>query len=137
MMRSLSRMILLLAIAAPTLRAQWSAPTAAELSMTAPAEAPGAPAIVLWREQTSEDALHMWSYAESGKIANAAFSFASTPGDHTITLFRNLSVGKPIFRPDEYPEIRSFYARLYAGQSATLILTRAETKSSQTGASGN
>ena len=74
--------------------------------------------------------------AESGKIANAAFSFSSTPGDHTITLFRNLSVGKPIFKPDEYPEIRSSYAKLYAGQSGTLILTRADTKSPQTAISG-
>ena len=60
----------------------------------------------------------------SDKIANAAFSFSSTPGPHSVTLFRNFSVGKPIFKPEEYPELRSFYAKLYAGQGETLILTR-------------
>jgi hypothetical protein len=41
---------------------QWIVPTAAELSMTSIPEVPGAPALFLYKEQTAEDSLRMWSY---------------------------------------------------------------------------
>lgn len=40
---------------------QWTAPTQEELKMTEQREVPGAPAVYLFREETSEDALNMWS----------------------------------------------------------------------------
>ncbi len=41
---------------------QWTAPTAEELAMTSIAEVPGAPAVYLNRQQTTDDGLHMYSY---------------------------------------------------------------------------
>jgi hypothetical protein len=41
--------------------AQWTAPTPEELKMTSQPEVPGAPAVYLFREETTEDNLHMWS----------------------------------------------------------------------------
>ena len=47
--------------ATPLTRAQWTVPTAEELSMTSQPEVPGAPAVYLFREETTEDKLHMFS----------------------------------------------------------------------------
>jgi hypothetical protein len=44
-----------------TARAQWTVPTAEELKMTSQAEAPGAPAVYLFKEEVTDDHLHMWS----------------------------------------------------------------------------
>jgi len=53
---------LLLSLAAPLARAdQWTTPTAEELSMTSQPEAPGAAAVYLYREETTEDSNHMFS----------------------------------------------------------------------------
>jgi hypothetical protein len=41
---------------------QWIAPTPEELSMTSIPQVPGAPALYLYKEQTAEDSLRMWSY---------------------------------------------------------------------------
>ena len=40
---------------------QWTTPTADELSMTSQPEVPGAPAVYLFREETTVDDLHMFS----------------------------------------------------------------------------
>ena len=65
--------------------------------------------------------------ADAGKMGNfAAYSFSSKPGDNAITLFRNLTVGKTFFSPEEYPELRAFYGKLDARQGETLVLTRSE-----------
>ncbi|MBS1816016.1 MAG: DUF3857 domain-containing protein [Acidobacteria bacterium] len=40
---------------------QWTTPTKEELTMTSQPEVPGAPAVYLYREETQEDALNMWS----------------------------------------------------------------------------
>ena len=45
----------------PFARAQWTAPTNEELSMTSQREVPGASAVYLYREETTEDKLHMFS----------------------------------------------------------------------------
>jgi transglutaminase-like putative cysteine protease len=47
--------------ATPLTLAQWTVPTAEELSMTSQSEVPGAPAVYLFREETTEDKLHMFS----------------------------------------------------------------------------
>jgi Domain of Unknown Function with PDB structure (DUF3857)/Transglutaminase-like superfamily len=47
--------------AAPALAQQWIAPTPEELSMTSQPEVPGAPAVYLYREETTNDRLHMFS----------------------------------------------------------------------------
>lgn len=67
---------------------QWTAPTPAELSMTSMPEVPGAPAVVLYREQTTDDGLHMYSYymrvkvlTEGGKdYANISLPFITGNG---------------------------------------------------------
>jgi len=61
--------LLLLALAAPALlRAQFQAPTPEELQMTADPKAPGAAAVYLYREETTDDSLHFHSYYERIKI---------------------------------------------------------------------
>jgi Domain of Unknown Function with PDB structure (DUF3857)/Transglutaminase-like superfamily len=50
-----------LIVASPSAHAQWTAPTAEELSMTTQPEVPGAPAVYLFREETTDDHLHMFS----------------------------------------------------------------------------
>jgi Domain of Unknown Function with PDB structure (DUF3857)/Transglutaminase-like superfamily len=51
----------LLTLASPSARAQWTPPTPEELSMTAQPEVPGAAAVYLFREETTDDHLHMFS----------------------------------------------------------------------------
>ena len=48
-------------LATPFTRAQWTVPTPEELSMTSQPEVPGAAAVYLFREETTEDKLHMFS----------------------------------------------------------------------------
>src|SRR5271156_1371983 len=64
---------------------QWTPPTPEELSMTAQPEVPGAAAVYLFREETTEDDLHMFSIyvrlkvlTEGGKEhANVELGYAS------------------------------------------------------------
>ena len=49
---------------------QWTAPTPEELSMTSQPEVPGAPAVYLFREETTEDNLHMFSIYVRLKVLN-------------------------------------------------------------------
>jgi hypothetical protein len=66
-MRSLALISRRLALAAALLTvphpatAQWTVPTAEELSMTAQPEVPGAAAVMLFHEEITVDKLHMWS----------------------------------------------------------------------------
>jgi hypothetical protein len=54
---------LLVCLSSPLLHAQqWTDPTPAELAMTSIPEVPGAPAVYLDKEETTQDALHMFSY---------------------------------------------------------------------------
>jgi hypothetical protein len=46
---------------APSARCQWTAPTPEELKMTSQPEAPGAPAVYLFKEEITDDSLHDWS----------------------------------------------------------------------------
>jgi transglutaminase-like putative cysteine protease len=59
-----------LLVCATPLRAQtqWTAPTPEELSMTSIPEVAGAPAVILFSEQTAEDNLHMWSFYQRIKV---------------------------------------------------------------------
>jgi hypothetical protein len=79
--------------ATPLTRAQWTVPTAEELSMTSQPEVPGAPAVYLFREETTEDKLHMFStyvrlkvLTERGKkYANVELNYAHiSEGSSTI-----------------------------------------------------
>src|SRR5271154_4965134 len=77
-----------------TLAQQWTAPTPEELSMTSQREVPGAPAVYLFREETTDDKLHMFSIytrlkvlTERGKeYSNVELSFArvSDGGGYTV-----------------------------------------------------
>jgi hypothetical protein len=61
--------LLLLALAAPThVHAQFQEPTPEELKMTADPKAPGAAAVYLYREETTDDSLHFHSYYERIKV---------------------------------------------------------------------
>lgn len=57
---------------------QWTAPTQEELKMTEQKEVPGAPAVYLFREETSEDALNMWSvYVRLKVLTDAGKEFGN------------------------------------------------------------
>jgi hypothetical protein len=59
----------MLALAAPlSLSAQFQAPTAEELKMTSDPKAPGAAAVYLNREETTDDTLHFHGYYERIKV---------------------------------------------------------------------
>lgn len=64
----------LFAVASPLARAadQWTAPTPEELSMTSQPEVPGAAAVYLYYEETSEDNLHMFSVYGRIKVLTEA-----------------------------------------------------------------
>ncbi len=49
---------------------QWTVPTPEELSMTSQPQVPGAPAVYLFREETTEDNLHMFSIYVRLKVLN-------------------------------------------------------------------
>ena len=74
----------LLVLAAQVSHAQWTVPTPEELSMTSQPQVPGAPAVYLFREETTDDKLHMFSIyirlkvlTEGGKeYSNVELSFA-------------------------------------------------------------
>ena len=61
--------LLLVVLASPALlRAQFQQPTADELKMTADPKAPGAAAVYLYREETTDDLLHYHGYYERIKV---------------------------------------------------------------------
>jgi Domain of Unknown Function with PDB structure (DUF3857)/Transglutaminase-like superfamily len=74
----------LLALAVPFAKAQWTIPTPEELSMTSQPQVPGASAVYLFREETTDDHLHEFSIytrlkvlTERGKeFGNVEISFA-------------------------------------------------------------
>ncbi len=90
--RLLSALAFASVVTAPTLRAQWTAPTPEELSMTSIPEVPGAPAVYLWKEQLADDAQHMQSFyvrlkvlTEGGKeYANVELPFVSGDAGRNI-----------------------------------------------------
>lgn len=56
----------------------WTAPTPDELNMTAAAEAPGAPAIYLNREEITDDQMHMWrKYARIKVLTEGGKDYAN------------------------------------------------------------
>ncbi len=76
-MRPLSQSLLRLTLAAAAallpsaaFADQWTAPTPEELSMTAQPQVPGAAAVYLFREETTEDKLHMFSVYVRLKVLN-------------------------------------------------------------------
>ncbi len=69
--RALQLALALPLLAAP-LKAQWTAPTPEELSMTSQPQVPGAPAVYLFREEVSEDNLHMYSVYVRLKVLTEA-----------------------------------------------------------------
>src|SRR5271170_1532055 len=75
-------------------RAQWTVPTAEELSMTSQREVPGAAAVYLFREETTEDKLHMFSVyvrlkvlTDLGKeFSNVELNYAHFSGGGSISV---------------------------------------------------
>jgi hypothetical protein len=79
--RTLARCLPLLSILALTSIAradQWTAPTAEELKMTSQPEVPGAAAVYLFKEEVTDDQLHMWSkYVRLKVLTEAGKEFAN------------------------------------------------------------
>ena len=63
-----STLLLLALVSTAPLRAQFQQPTDEELKMTADPKAPGAAAVYLYREETTDDVLHYHSYYERIKV---------------------------------------------------------------------
>ena len=61
-------LLLLVAVIPSLLRAQFQQPTDEELKMTSDPKAPGAAAVYLYREETTDDTLHFHSYYERVKV---------------------------------------------------------------------
>ncbi len=81
----------IVSLAAPHSHAQqWTAPTPEELSMTSQPEVPGAAAVYLNREETTDDKMHMFSIytrlkvlTERGKeYGNVELNYARGEGAH-------------------------------------------------------
>jgi Domain of Unknown Function with PDB structure (DUF3857)/Transglutaminase-like superfamily len=78
-----------LTLASPLARAQWTAPTPEELSMTSQPQVPGAKAVYLYREETTEDRMHAYRIyvrlkvlTESGKeLGNVELQYARVHDD--------------------------------------------------------
>ena len=79
----------------PARAEQWTPPTAEELALTSVPEAPGANAICLLREQTTEDKQHMFSVHERIKVLTAAGA------EHGDIELRYLQGGSSSFSLDE------------------------------------
>lgn len=88
-------LIALLVLASPFARAdKWMTPTPEELSMTSQPEVPGAAAVYLYREQITEDKLHMMQVyerikvlTESGKkYANVELGYSSSFDNGSISI---------------------------------------------------
>ncbi len=81
-----------LTLAAPFLHAQWTPPTPEELSMTSQPEVPGAPAVYLFREETTDDRLHVFTIyirlkvlTEGGKeFANVELPYSTGAGSRSV-----------------------------------------------------
>jgi hypothetical protein len=68
----------LVAFAAVARADQWTAPTPEELAMTSQPEVPGAAAVYLFREEITDDHLHMWStYARLKVLTEAGREYAN------------------------------------------------------------
>jgi hypothetical protein len=85
-------LLALLSLGTSSLHAQFTEPTPAELKMTSIPQVPGAPAVYLFREETTEDALHMFSVyvrlkvlSEAGKeYANVEIPFLKDQAGYTV-----------------------------------------------------
>lgn len=78
-------LFLLLTLPSVALAEKWTQPSPEELSMTAQPEVPGAPAIYLFREEITDDKLHMWSVYARIKVLNERgkdFSNIELPYNH-------------------------------------------------------
>ncbi len=84
----------LLLLSAPLTRAQWTQPTPEELSMTSQPQVPGAAAVYLYREESTEDNLHMFSVyvrlkvlTDLGKeFGNVELDYAHFSGGANLTI---------------------------------------------------
>ena len=67
--------------------------------------------------------------AAKGAMATvAAFETASKAAPNSITLFRNYVLGKMLFEPKDYPDLRKFFAELEAKDQETVVLTHTDAK---------
>ncbi|MDP9052029.1 MAG: DUF3857 and transglutaminase domain-containing protein [Acidobacteriota bacterium] len=70
--------ISVLALASALDAQQWTPPTPEELKMTSQPEVPGAAAVYLFKEETTEDRLHMWSkYVRLKVLTEAGKEYAN------------------------------------------------------------
>jgi hypothetical protein len=55
----------------------------------------------------------------------AAFETFSRKNPTSVSVFRNVTIGTPVFAPAEYDELRSFYSKMETKDQETLVLTHA------------
>lgn len=69
--------------------------------------------------------------------ASAAFDTKVVTTPSSITLYRNLSVGRTAFFTDTYAELRAFYGKIEAKDQETVVLTRATAGAAKSASGGN
>jgi hypothetical protein len=55
----------------------------------------------------------------------AVFDVKSVKAPNSVTSYRNVTVGQPIFLPTEYADLKSFYGKLETKDQETIVLTHA------------
>ncbi len=72
------------------------------------------------------------------KMGNtAAFSISAKRTPTSVTLFRNVTIGKTFFAPSEYPDLRNFYGKLDGKQTESLVLTRTDSSAAKSTSGGS
>ena len=64
--------------------------------------------------------------AGEAEIAGTAkYTTSAKKATNSVTLYRNLTIGKTIFAPADYPDLRAFYGKVEGKDQEALVLTRA------------
>ena len=61
---------------------------------------------------------------EAEIAGSAKYTASSKKAESAVTLYRNLSIGTTIFTAADYPNLRTFFGKLEAGDQEALVLTR-------------
>jgi hypothetical protein len=68
---------------------------------------------------------------------SAVFSVRNQQAESSITLYRNLTIGKVYFSPEEYPDLHAFYAKVDGKLQDTLVLTHDAASAAKPASGGN
>ncbi len=62
---------------------------------------------------------------EAKIVGTAEYTTSTKKAPTSVTLYRNLTIGKTIFLPSDYADLRTFFGKLEAKDQEALVLTRA------------